>query len=157
MNIEIKKAGVEDFDTLIELNDGLVDFENTIVNDFYSSTWNKTEQGKNIFKHNLLSSFNTNVFIAYDEDRPIGYIIGALEERTWRIKSRVGIIRHIFVVDDYRNKGIGKILMNSVMNYFQQNNRQTIKVDVLAQNAKAVNFYEGFGFGEIVKSLEKDI
>lgn len=83
------------------------------------------------------------VLVAEDEENNVlGFISGG-KERTKRF-GYDGEIYAIYVLEEYHNKGIGKELMQSFVQYMKENEYQTLLVWVLTQN-KHKSFYERYG------------
>jgi len=92
--------------------------------------------------------FNANVEIAkqkglfftkWDGDTLIGFMICRLLKR-----SGVISIDKIAIHQDYRRKGLGKGLLNELLQY-----NLPIKLDVATNNGDAIRFYERFGFRKV--------
>ena len=59
---------------------------------------------------------------------------------------QLGSINNIFVLEEYRNKGIGKALMKTMINALKEVGITNIQLDTFNKNSKAINFYEELGF-----------
>lgn len=55
----------------------------------------------------------------------------------------------IFVKDDYQNFGIGKIIVEGLINFAKKENIKKIFLTVRTDNLRAYNLYEKFGFKNI--------
>ena len=55
---------------------------------------------------------------------------------------------NIFVLDEYRNKGIASILMEFMINNGKNKKITNITLEVREDNAKAINLYKKYGFVE---------
>ena len=63
-----------------------------------------------------------------------------------------GNIEMLFIHNDYRGRGVGKLLA-----HYAIENLQALKVDVNEQNTQAVEFYKHIGFTVICRSeLDSD-
>src|SRR3989344_3865439 len=76
------------------------------------------------------------IFGYFKEGELIGVIGIAIDK-----KFKSGEMRHLFVNQEYRNKGIGKELLNFIEKYARKIKLKRIKLDVLADNNTAINFY----------------
>lgn len=91
---------------------------------------------------------NHKVYLAFEKERPeelIGFI--------WIIKNVeqfTGIpycyIMDIGVKKDYRNKGLGKLLMKKAEEYTRECGYDRIKLMVNVNNKNAIKFYRSLGF-----------
>jgi len=92
-------------------------------------------------------------FVAEDNSgRVTGFITGyerkGLPEnvlRTWNAK-RVGYVELMAVDSRYRRKGIGRALMNTLLEHFQRNGIDIVNLDVPAEQEAAVQLYKKLGF-----------
>lgn len=57
-----------------------------------------------------------------------------------------GYINNIAVLEDFRKTGVGKLLMNALLEYCENNNLDFITLEVRESNINAIHFYEHFGF-----------
>ncbi len=55
-------------------------------------------------------------------------------------------IEDFLVLEEYRNKGIGKELMEFLLGYSKDNNIKNITLEVRDNNAIAIKLYEKYGF-----------
>ena len=58
-------------------------------------------------------------------------------------------IEDVYTFSDYRKKGFAKMLINSVLDYAKQNNKNKIFLEVKKTNEKAISLYQGLGFSII--------
>jgi len=92
-------------------------------------------------------------FVAEDNSgRVTGFITGyerkGLPEnvlRTWNAK-RVGYVELMAVDSRYRRKGIGRALMDTLLEHFQRNGIDIVNLDVPAEQEAAVQLYKKLGF-----------
>ena len=72
------------------------------------------------------------------------------------ICRRQGRIDYLVVLEEYRGKGYGDMLMNWAMELFRQNGIEQIEVKVADGNG-AVRFYEKYGFRMNAHILKADL
>ena len=65
----------------------------------------------------------------------------------------VGYIETIYVLPEARGKGISKIILNYIFNYFFVNGLKKTKLEVWELNKPAVRLYKSFGYKEVEKNL----
>ena len=91
------------------------------------------------------------ILVAETESNLVGMIAGLIEEKdeidllSNRCPRR-GIITELIVDEKERGKGIGKILITKMEEYFINKNCEYIAVDVFGPNKNALLFYESLGF-----------
>lgn len=87
----------------------------------------------------IRSSDNTVFFLAKENDKPIGYagMYTVLDE---------GYVTNIGVMPEYRRKGIGKKLVNALIEFCIEKNMIFLSLEVRPSNLPAIKLYESFGF-----------
>ncbi|MFP4112475.1 MAG: N-acetyltransferase family protein [Candidatus Woesearchaeota archaeon] len=143
--MEIIKAGVKDLETIYELNKKLAAEE----------AKHDIKVDPNVPKEEFMRSYSkklvermSSCFIAKNNDIPIGYVLGWIEESTYiyRYKAK-GIIAECFVEKTYRKQRIGSKLIERLKAWFKENQVDWILVDVLANN-NALEFWKKMGLRE---------
>ena len=96
---------------------------------------------ENLFKENI------QYFIAFDEEKPIGYLKLIKNATHEKLPTQKTIeLEKIYVLKEYLDKKVGKELMLQAINFSKQNNFETLFLGVWQENHRAVNFYKKFGF-----------
>ncbi len=80
------------------------------------------------------------VELAFDGDQRVGYCITSLDA------EKTGEVESIYVLEEYRGRGIGDRLMRSALAWMQQNGAIKKTVIVAAGNEQAFSFYDRYGF-----------
>lgn len=97
---------------------------------------------------------NGVIFVVEDEERMIGFIAGIIslpddESKLSGTDLRdEGRITELYVEDDYRGKGVGKLLMEKLEEYFKVKGCGFIRVEVFEPNKDAHEFYKKMGYGD---------
>ena len=88
-----------------------------------------------------MSKENSVFLMAFEDETPIGYVglSTILDE---------GYMGNLGVVEEYRRKGIGKALMNELINECKAMDSAFVTLEVRASNTPAVKLYESLGFTE---------
>lgn len=156
-NIQIKKAETEeDFKTLAE-------FLYLLFCDMYTNQdWSYRkdsyiEEVSKYYRDNANSPNQLN-FIAFDGDKAVGSACAVLHDRPPYIKhtgTRYGYVHNVFVLEEYRGKGIARELMNTL-------HKEALAAGVvrlgLHTSLSAKPLYLGMGYGLVEKYLEtKDL
>jgi ribosomal protein S18 acetylase RimI-like enzyme len=102
------------------------------------------------FLADVANSGYSFLFVATAGDRTVGFISGELRQgsptfhpRTW------ASVDDVFVEPEYRNRGMGRALLQSVRDWAQERGADGISLQVAAANARGRKFYEDLGFREI--------
>ena len=118
------------------LNEMHKEFDREIREPVRTTTWlERREQliGKSGFK------FNIELF--YEKGELIGYCYSTID------RVGIGEIESVFIDELFRSKGYGKLLIESALIFFDENNAADIKIWVHPANTRAMSFYWQFGFG----------
>jgi GNAT superfamily N-acetyltransferase len=102
------------------------------------------------FLADVANSGYSFLFVAAAGDRTVGFISGELRQgsptflpRTW------ASVDDVFVEPEYRNRGMGRALLQSVRDWAHERGADGISLQVAAANARGRKFYEDLGFREI--------
>jgi (aminoalkyl)phosphonate N-acetyltransferase len=96
-----------------------------------------------IFNHNLQNP-DYHYFLAYDDTSCVGY---ASVHAQWLLHhcGKVGEIQEMFVIADYRGKGVGSVLMQKLMEIAQRDNFEILEVTANKKRLDTHRFYEKQG------------
>ena len=104
-----------------------------------------------------LTSPNAFLFVALNEQRPIGYVFGWIERKSknyWKVWKH-GYICDIFVKKEFRRKGIGSALLEKAEEWFKRKEIEMIVSEVYAENAVSLNFHRARSFEEYYVMMRK--
>jgi len=100
---------------------------------------------------------NSAVFIA-ENKIPIGMIIVTYFKPLIISKfSKKGYVSNLFVDEEYRNKGVGKKLLNASLKWLKDNKVKYISLEIHLENKTALKFYRKAGFKDYTLKLAKRI
>lgn len=85
-------------------------------------------------------------FVAEEDGKVVGSIVGATLENQ-------GIIKLIAVEQNYRGKGIGKKLIEFILEHFKEKGTREVIARSRTQNTAGISFLKNFGF-KIIKTIE---
>jgi GNAT superfamily N-acetyltransferase len=90
------------------------------------------------------------LFVAAAEGRTVGFVSGELRQgsptflpKTW------ASVDDVFVEPGYRNRGMGRALLQSVRAWAQERGADGISLQVAAANSRGRKFYEDLGFRDV--------
>jgi len=99
---------------------------------------------------NELSAPDVIFLIVESEDGPIGYAQLILNSRDEAIhRSKPMELRRIYASQEYQGKGVGKQLMQAVIDEARQRGCDCLWLGVWEKNHRAINFYERWGFRKV--------
>lgn len=93
-----------------------------------------------------------DIFVMFDKNKPIGelrvkYVSDDLQEA---IEGQRVYLYAYRIYKDYQNKGLGKQLLQYVINALEMNGYKEITVGVEEDNIIAKHIYQSFGFKKII-------
>ncbi|MED7787521.1 GNAT family N-acetyltransferase [Francisella sp. 19X1-34] len=100
------------------------------------------------------------ITIATHEKAVVGFAAGNIRLLpNYLGAKKVGYISHVFVIDSYKNKHIGKKLVKELEDCFVEKSVNVFELEVLAENSSARQFWEKLGYKtdnlRMVKGNEK--
>ncbi|MFC2103635.1 GNAT family N-acetyltransferase [Bacteroidota bacterium] len=132
-NIRIRKAGENDIPVILQMINGLADYEN-LSNEVTATESNLRRfiLGDDKFVDVWLAEFKTNV---------AGHVICFRNFSTFL--ARPGLyIEELYVKPEYRGNGIGKLLLLKVIDIAREKNYGRVEWAVLDWNEPAIEFYK---------------
>jgi GNAT superfamily N-acetyltransferase len=149
MDIIIQKAEAKDFDAIQNLNSQLFNFEHDSFDKNWNVNWPFEEKAIKYF-YDAISQEKFLALVAKDGEKIVGYLIGVIYEKVpTHIKAeKLAELENMFVLEDYRSHGIGKMLITKLKDWCKENDVEILKVGTLFKNTKAINFYKENGFEE---------
>jgi ribosomal protein S18 acetylase RimI-like enzyme len=133
--MSIKKAAIDDFDSLAEL------FDSYRV--FYKQESN-LEGARAFLKERLLKE-DSVVFIAYDESNPVGFV--QLYPTFSSVSMRKSwILNDLYVNASARKKGFGEKLLKKAIEFAGETGAKGLSLETGQDNVTAQRLYEKIGF-----------
>lgn len=127
----IRKFEKNDIDGVMQIwLSGNLDAHSFISDEYWKSNYNLIQE----------QIQQADIFVYEDKGRIYGFI-GIVE----------GYIAGIFVNKDYRSRGIGKMLIEYVKQYYD-----VLTLNVYRKNERAVSFYHRQGFSTVSESIDCD-
>lgn len=156
MDIQIRKTTIEDLEPILQMNLELFNYEAQFT-DSYNREWTYSKVGKTYFRNVCKWAKNLFGFIATDKGKPVGYIAAVIYKTPYRKFEAICELENMFVVDGYRDRGVGSMLINALTEEVRKRDLSKIQVGAFITNTRAINFYEKSGFGTHILVLEKDL
>jgi GNAT superfamily N-acetyltransferase len=98
----------------------------------------------------LVASSATYVGVAEQDQRPVGYILG-FDHLTFYANGRVGWVEEVAVDEPWRNKGIGRLLMDGFERWARERGCRLVAV----ATRRAAGFYRTLGYEESAAFFRK--
>jgi ribosomal protein S18 acetylase RimI-like enzyme len=146
-DITIRKAIPQDYKRLLELFEAVDTLHRNNLPHIFQKPPGPVRD-KNYFL-SLLSDEEAALFIAEKEDEITGFIL-ALSQDTPPIPvfipTRFVMITDIAVKEEFRRKGIGRLLINETHKWAKDKAAASVELNVFAFNQEAIDFYEDIGY-----------
>ncbi|AOT71247.1 GNAT family N-acetyltransferase [Geosporobacter ferrireducens] len=86
-------------------------------------------------------------FIAKDNDKVMGLIIGAIDDNARTLlPNKIGYIPFLAVLPEYKRKGVAKELLNKLLKWYEAQNIKEIELYTALDNTEARAFWQNFNF-----------
>jgi len=99
---------------------------------------------------------NGKIFMAFDNVIPVGFVAG-FKEKDFENDTDYFRLDSLFVVIDYRKRGIGSELVGKSVEYAKSIGLTQVGLGVLSGNKNAYQYYQKRGFKDYGIELLKDI
>ncbi|MBT4192070.1 MAG: GNAT family N-acetyltransferase [Candidatus Diapherotrites archaeon] len=145
-----REATVADLDQLKVLGKGLLDLYSTENRPHYIFKEDSPEVMAKYFKMNIESE-DGFVFVAEKESHIVAYINLNIQapENPLLVWKKEAYLRELFVSEDVRSLGIGKVLVEKAKEYSKAHGAEWINVLIDVQEPKAIDFYKKIGFKNV--------
>ena len=110
------------------------------------------------FTTDELKDENTLLLLAVYSGEAVGYMYGKIQDYPPVIKQfKQFYIEDMFIREDYRGHGIGKILLEKTSEWVRSKDIDRLQLDVHLKNPRGFNFWKECGFQEECYLMYKDI
>ncbi len=144
MDTSIRKASIKDLEDILRLNKALFDSE-TVFNDEYNLNWTYSKFGRDYFERMINSGI---AIVAEIDKKVVGYLVASIHIFSFRKDNPIAELGNMYVEEKYRRHGIGKKLVNEMMQVAKEKGVKRVKVEAAFQNENAIKFYKSCGFEE---------
>jgi len=148
-NLTIRKAASSDVERIVELRLLLqehVEKSNPLI-------WRITEEGMKLLKQKVegdLADSNIQVLLAEADGEIIGFVQGEVTCRSDYLPRTVGHVSLVYVVKQFRRKGVGRHLVKELCKFFNSNKVENLTVRYIIGNKEAERFWRRLGFESII-------
>lgn len=145
----IRRAKEEDLQEIVRLAEELSRDESA-RDSMISASPSEFQNPKWILKN--IRGGNAAVFVVEVNGRIVGYSLGWISQ-PWAYRGKRGYICDCFVEKSYRGRGIGKMLVKHILEWFISNGVECVEADVYSGNIQSLRLFKSLGFKEISKRL----
>ena len=88
------------------------------------------------------------IFVAESQGRFVGYITKRVDREAGK-----GRIPNLAVVEDFRGRGLGRLLIEHALDYFRSQSLSFAVIETMAQNPIGQHLYPACGFMEVARQV----
>lgn len=157
MNTTIRNAKLDDLSTIQKLNLRLFEKEHEEYDASLDLAWTFGLGGTDYFTKRIVDDDGC-VLLALVDDLVVGYLCGGLSEvEKYRTVPSVAELENMFVLEDFRCRGIGRLLYDAFIDWCKKKDIGRLRVAASTKNIRALDFYRREGFLEHTTILERDV
>ena len=127
-----------------------------------------SEEKKQEQLHLIDNAINNNTIIVAEDNHNnnnevIGFIWFHITHKCFygldygNLENQYMFISYVWVIEEYRNKGIATQLYDKIINVAKEKNIKKIWIDIYMSNEKSINFHNNLGFQPQITLYSKDI
>lgn len=97
---------------------------------------------------------NTKVLVVLDKGKMVGYSVAQIRKTQppWQ-REREGYIESMAVTAKYRRKGVGSLLLKTIMDWFKTEKLDMVELSVASKNKAGYPFWKKHGFRDYLHHL----
>ncbi len=153
--VTIRHGRISDKHQVLKLWQEMVDYHITISSIDLEMVENAPMLFTKFFETNVRSK-NKSAFVAEEDGKIVGYILGEIQKRPPVFKiTHQAFITDMAVTKNLRNKGIGTKLMKVFNVWAKDRGMKYIELNVAVENQLGINFWEKQGFKTIILHQRK--
>jgi len=157
MGLSIRKANIEDLETVQKLNLQLFEKEHREYDDLLDLHWTFWNSWTKYFKNRILED-DWCAFIAEVDGIVVWYLCWWIRSgESYRILPICAELENTFVLDTYRWKWLWTMLFDAFIERCKHKEVRKIMVEASAANEWAIKFYKKNNFKDYSLKLEADI
>lgn len=109
-----------------------------------------------------LDKYKGKIFLAEDNGVAVGFISGAIFDQSEIDKLEIGEhkqgeVLKIYISEEHRGKGLGKLMISKMEDFFKENGCDSVWIEVSSYNTNAHSTYEKLGFIDREVGMLKEI
>jgi ribosomal protein S18 acetylase RimI-like enzyme len=155
MTVEIRRATLKDIKEILPVWGELAVFHSTLDPAFTPSAQWPREYGT--YLRSLMTRDDAIALVARDAGEIVGYAVGRVTMLPPFFEQRYrGYIHDVFVKPQFRRHGIGRRLIDAILQWLHQQEVLLVELSV-ATNNEAVGFWERLGFSVYMQQMKKEL
>lgn len=158
MEISIRKATSDDYDSLCELFDEIDSLHRDNLPHIFQKPNGATRERD--YYLGLITDENVGLFVAEVSEKLVGFVHAIIREPPdipIFVPRRYAIVDGILVKSGFQNHGIGRILMDKIQEWAIVKGVTSIELNVFEFNQTAISFYEKLGYQASSRKMSKEL
>lgn len=151
IQVNLRRGNINDAKAVLELQKEVLlesEFMISVIEEFEETT----EQIKNWIEK-ILENDKENLIVAESKEKIVGLIV--FRSKSTKRLSHTGNFTTM-VKKEYRNQGIGKLLIKELLNWAESNPLlEKVSLGVLSTNQRAIELYKSMGFIEEGRKIKE--
>jgi ribosomal protein S18 acetylase RimI-like enzyme len=99
---------------------------------------------------------NYRISVAELDNELVGYCFSYVSKKPYFFKlGKFGFIGDLYVLDDYRRQGIGRLLVDDAHAFFTRRDVEQVELLVATQNVETIKFWERLGYTRLLEWMYK--
>lgn len=116
------------------------------------------EAGYAWFLGTQLSTPDTTVLVALENDVIVGYVYAAIEPRSWQmLLDEAGVIHDVIVDESARGRGIATALVEAALAWMRSRRVPRVVLHTAEQNTRAQRLFDRMGFRRTMVEMTREL
>jgi ribosomal protein S18 acetylase RimI-like enzyme len=156
-HVTIRPARSNDVDAIAQLWEALVEYHRELDGDLPSVT----HQGSIRYARRLIDQLDNptmRVLVAVHDSQIVGYVLGVVVDLAPEIFTQEpsGFLADIYVAASQRRKGVGRALVEALVEWFRSNGLRYFEWHAAVQNPEGIAFWRALGGREVMLRMRAD-
>ena len=158
MEISVRKATAEDYNSLCELFDEIDTLHRDNLPHLFQKPSGSVREQE--YYSGLIADENVGLFVAEADGKLVGFVHAIVRDTPAFpvfVPRRYAIVDGIVVKSEFQNRGIGIILMDKMQEWAIAKGAASIELNVYEFNETAISFYEKLGYQTLSRKMSKEL
>jgi ribosomal protein S18 acetylase RimI-like enzyme len=153
MTFTIRQAAKKDFETLEAFQQQSAEYVKP-----FDPTLKKEGRIEYYNIQDLIQSKNVNFLVVEKDNKIVACGYGEIKDASkFMEEKKLGYIGFMFVLEEFRRKGISKLILDELFKWFKEKKIKDITLKAYSENTNAIKSYEKYGFKPIVTIMHAQI
>lgn len=150
MDVEIERANADDLEAIADMWVDLARGQRA-HDSYVRAADNREAMRETLAAHQSAGG----LFVARADGRPVGFASSSIERGTLALDATRGTLTNLYVEPDYRNRGVGSALLETVESAFAEADVDAVILEVMADNDDARRFYRRHGYDPLRVTMHR--